>query len=181
MVLVVFTEEPSMKEALEPILDKLGIAKGQYQIISHQGVSELEKSLRNKLRSWRDPAARFLILRDNDMGNCSDRKRKLLEIARRAGREGQCKVRIVCQELEAWFIGDINALEKSRHLKKPVPKRLRRCDPDQLEKPSRELAKLRSGYGKITGAKKIAPHLDVQNQRSASFAATVSAIRALTT
>lgn len=178
MTLVILTEEPSMKEALKAVLKTLGI--DDYTIISHQGVSDLERSLPIKLKAWRDPNAKFLILRDNDMGDCKARKRKLLQIILRTGKEDVSKVRIVCQELEAWFVGDVNALESSGYFTKTIPTRLRRCDPDQREKPSRDLGGLRKGYGKVLGAKKIAPHLDVNNNRSASFNVTIAAIRELT-
>lgn len=177
MTLVILTEELSMAEALKAVLKKLHV--DDYKIIPHQGVSDLERSLPRKLRAWRDPNARFLILRDNDMGACIARKRKLLEIISNAGKKDVSKVRIVCQELEAWFIGDVNALVSSRYLTRPIPMRLQRCDPDQREKPSRDLSKLRQGYGKVIGAKQIAPHLDVNNNRSASFNATIAAIRHL--
>lgn len=175
MSLVIFTEEPSMKKALEHILTKLGIHG--CKIIAHQGASDLEKSLPRKLKAWRDPQARFLILRDNDRGDCRSRKNKLLGIAKDAGRADRCKVRIVCQELEAWFIGDWQALEASRHFSRVVPRRLKTCDPDQLAKPADELKKLKRGYGKITGADTIAPHLDLDRNRSASFNATIATIR----
>lgn len=177
MSLVILTEEPSMKAALEAILRTLGIEMGMVQIIAHQGVGDLERSLPKKLRGWRDPNARFLILRDNDRGDCRARKRRLAEIVSAAGRRKQSKVRIVCQELEAWFIGDTAALEASGYLTKPVPMRLRRCDPDEQPNPSAELKRLKPGYGKISGAKAISPHLDPARNRSASFRHTIDAIR----
>jgi hypothetical protein len=42
------------------------------------------------------------------------------------------------------------------------------------------MERLRPGYGKITGASDIAPHLDPDNDRSSSFRHTVQAIRDLT-
>lgn len=179
MKLVIFTEEPSMKEALLKFLPKMGIDMGDVIIIAHQGVDDLEKSLPKKLRAYTDPDARFLILRDNDRGDCFVRKARLEAVVNAAGRSGQTKVRIVCQELEAWFIGDSVALEASGQLKKPLPGRLRRCDPDAQPHPSLEMKRLNPGYGKIGGAQAIAPHLGPERNRSQSFSQTVSAIRFL--
>ena len=95
-----------MSETIKVLLPKLGLSQKDVTLITHDGVSELERSLPKKLKAWRDPAARFLVLRDNDGGDCVARKRKLADIATGAGRGDRTVVRIVCQELEAWFLGD---------------------------------------------------------------------------
>ena len=77
MNLVIPTEKPSMKATLEHLLPRLGISLVTVTIIAHQGKSDLEKSIPRKLRGWQDPAARFLILRDNDRGDCRARKAHL--------------------------------------------------------------------------------------------------------
>lgn len=168
-----------MKEALLHLLPKLSVDSTNIKIIAHQGVRDLERSLSRKLRAWTDPSARFLILRDNDGGTCTSRKAALWQIVVQANRGDRTKVRIVCQELEAWFIGDAEGLRASGILESRLPRRLASCDPDCLPHPAQELGKLRRGYGKITGAQIIAPHLHPQRNRSASFHQTISAIRHL--
>ena len=141
----------------------------------------MENALSAQLRVLaRSDDARILILRDNDNGVCALHKGKLLKMVSDAGLAKRSKVRIVCQMLEAWFIGDAAALTASKHFKtKPVPKRLRTCDPDSLANPKKELRGLRDGYNEILGAQTIAPHLDVAVNRSASFRHTIQAIRDL--
>lgn len=180
MKLYVFTEEASMKETLKVILPKLGLSNGQFHVIEFKGVGNLERSLERQLRAISDPDARFLVLRDNDRGNCTNHKAKLSQMVRNAGRTEQTKIRIVCQMLESWFIADIAALIASKHLHREVPRRLVTCDPDLLDNPKRDLSRLRDGYGEISGAKAIAPQLDLANRRSASFRHTIQAIRDLT-
>lgn len=179
MMLYVFTEEPSMKEALKVILPKLGVAPGAFKVIAFQGVGNLENGLENQLRALDDPNSRFLILRDNDRGDCKSRKARLLGMVSRAGRSERTKVRIVCEMLEAWFIADTNALNRSGLLSRDVPVRLARCNPDMLDDPKKALSRLRAGYNEISGAKAIAPHLDLTNTRSASFKHTIQAIKDL--
>lgn len=179
MNLVILTEEPSMKTTLEHVLPKLGILLENVQIIAHQGKSDLELSIPRKLRGWRDPRARFLILRDNDRGDCRARKQLLLEIVRGAGREDRSLVRIVCQELEAWFLGDPAALEAAGYLKRSQRPAFCNRDPDSIDHPVHEMNKLRPGYGKGIGASAIAPHLNLGQNRSASFNITIDAIRRL--
>lgn len=168
-----------MKEALAVILPKLGAARGTFKIISFQGVGNLENALERQLRALKDPSDRFLVMRDNDRGDCKARKARLEQMVLRAGRQKQTKVRIVCEMLEAWFVADSAALKRSGHLAKDAPARLVRCNPDTLEDPKKELSRLRDGYNEISGAKAIAPHLDLNNARSASFRHTIQAIRDL--
>lgn len=178
MSLVVFTEEPSMKAALEVLLPRIGVDPETVTIIEHQGVQDLEASLPRKLRAWRDPTARFLVLRDNDNGDCVARKRKLVELVNAAGRSGQAKVRIVCQELEAWFIGDRGALELSG-LFGALPRSFPMPNPDAVVRPADRLLRIRPDYSKIAGAKAIAAFLDLDNPRSVSFGHTIAAVRQL--
>lgn len=180
MTLVILTEEPSMKTTLEHLLPRLGIDINTVVIIAHQGKSDLERSVPRKLRAWQEPGAKFLILRDNDRGDCSARKVHLAGLVRTAGKAAQSKVRIVCQELEAWFLADIQALVASGYLAAGRSQSFSKKDPDAISHPAAEMEKLRPGYGKGTGAAEIAPHLNLNNMRSASFRNTIQAIRDLT-
>lgn len=178
MTLVVFTEEPSMKYTVEQLLKKLG---AKAQVISFDGVGNLEKDLPAQLRAIaREANAKALILRDNDNGDCDARKAKLAQMVQQAGMTDRAHICIVCQMLEGWFIGDINALIASRHLQRPIPKRLKTCDPDAQPNPKAELRKLRPGYTEIRGAKAISPHLSLTENRSSSFADAIQALRDLT-
>lgn len=180
MTLVILTEEPSMKTTLEHLLPRMGISLDAVTIIAHQGKSDLEKSIPRKLRGWQDPAARFLILRDNDRGDCHVRKARLMGLVTDADKAKQSKVRIVCQELEAWFLADPPALVAAGYLSAGKLPGFTKRDPDQIAHPVHEMKKLRPGYGKGIGAMEIATHLDPGNPLSSSFRNTVQAIRDLT-
>lgn len=169
-----------MKTTLEHLLPKLGIDLGSVTIIAHDGKSDLERSIPIKLRAWRTPGARFLILRDNDRGDCRARKSHLSALVARTGRQGQTKIRIVCQELEAWFLADLPALVAAGYLPASVQPAFARKDPDHIQRPVDEMRRLRPGYGKGIGADEISFHLDPENIRSASFRHTIQAIRDLT-
>lgn len=170
-----------MKEALKIILPKLNIEMRHVRIVSFDGVGNMERSLPAQLRALsKSGTDKVLILRDNDNGTCADHKARLQSMIQEANLKARSRVRIVCQMLEAWFVGDNEALSKSRHLKRPVPKRLAKCDPDALGNPKAELRKLREGYTEIKGAKAIAPHLNIYANRSTSFRHTIQAIHDLT-
>lgn len=179
MTLVILTEEKSMQATLEHLLPKLGIDLDNVTIIAHQGKSDLEKSIPRKLRGWGDPAARFLILRDNDRGDCRSRKALLANMIGEAGKTNISKVRIVCQELESWFLADRPALVAAGYVQPNKQYGFFNKDPDAIPHPVHEMEKLRPGYGKINGANSIAPHMNPENQNSVSFRNTILAIREL--
>lgn len=170
-----------MKATLEHLLPNLGIDPSEVTIIAHEGKSDLERSIPRKLRAWQTPGARFLILRDNDRApDCVQIKTHLSGLVAGTGKSEVTKVRIVCQELEAWFLADVAALTAAGYLAPGTSPAFSRRDPDAITHPVHEMERLRRGYGKITGATEIAPHLDPDNTRSASFRNAVQAIRDLT-
>lgn len=68
--------------------------------LAHSGKKDLEKSIPTKLRAWKEPGVPFIIVQDNDRGDCKKLKQRLRALcAVRA--EQDCLIRIVCQELEA--------------------------------------------------------------------------------
>lgn len=179
MRLVVFTEEQSMQVTLEALLPRLGLAAEDYQIVTFDGVRDLERSLTRRLRRWQDPRARFLILRDNDRGDCKRRKMRLQELVDGSGNRLPAKIRIVVQELEAWFLGDITALEQVGLLRSGRRPSVLRQDPESHGKPMDVLRQFDRTYQKNLGAKRIAPNMRLDDNTCRSFHATIKAIREL--
>ena len=63
--------------------------------------------------TWRKPHTRFLVLCDQDNADCKERKQRIIErIA--VARRGAVDVRIVCRQLETWYLGDLDALVAAR-------------------------------------------------------------------
>lgn len=106
--LVFMVEEGSMRVLLDRLLQRL-FPGMPFLCIEHEGKSDLERSLPIKLRAWREPGVRFFVLRDNDNGDCIELKRRLAGVVNETGRD-HVTIRIVCQELEAWYFGDCGAL-----------------------------------------------------------------------
>jgi len=174
--LVFMLEEPSIKILLENLLPRLfpGV---EVLCIAHQGKNDLEKSLPRKLRGWDRPNDRFIVLRDSDGRDCKELKASLARICADAGRS-DCLVRIVCQELEAWYFGDPEAMaeafgdESLRSLGAKARYRI----PDAIAKPSQELCSLLPGFQKIDGARRMAGHMAYASNKSASFRALVEGV-----
>ncbi len=178
--IVIMTEESSIQPVFEKLASQLNLFGSTIRVVPHQGVSDLERSLSRKLRAWRNPQARFLIIRDNDSGNCVKRKQRLQEIVRRSGRENQSLVRIICQELEAWFLGDRQALHDASILGNNISHASIRGDVDQIAKPSQKIDRLAAqGYKKRVGARLVAPHMEIDRNTSRSFQNTMKALERL--
>jgi hypothetical protein len=125
--LFVHVEEPSMKEALDSLLPSLlPASRVEVKIIDHGSKKALLSNVPDRLRGyakWADPALRVLVLVDRDDDDCRALKIGLEAAALSAGlasktapdRRGKFQVvnRIVIEELEAWFLGDIDALAES--------------------------------------------------------------------
>lgn len=170
-----------MEATLKGLLPHLGLDGAEMLVLPHQGVQDLEQSIRRKLPNWHTPDDRFLVLRDNDGGDCVARKKKIQDLVDLAGKKDATKIRIVCQELEAWFLGDPVALESAGYLKVGSRPKSVRGNPDELARPSRRLDALSSKTrGKVSRAKDISPHLGLERNASNSFRVTIQAIKELT-
>jgi hypothetical protein len=177
--LVFLLEEESAKALLEQLIPRL-IPRGVAAIfIVFEGKQDLERQLLRKLRGYVNPKAKFIVMRDQDQSDCRKIKKSLLAICRAAHRP-EATVRIACRELEAFYVGDLRAVEIGLAIGglagQQHSKKFR--DPDRLHSPSRELEKLTGyRYQKIAGSRAIAPHLDIQTPRSKSFHHLLQAVR----
>jgi hypothetical protein len=80
-------------------------------------------------------------------------------------------VRIACQELEAWYFGEPSAVVKAFgkvHLNE-IANMSRYRDPDAIQQPSKEIAKLVPEFQKVSGARRMANHLSRNGNTSRSF------------
>lgn len=180
MKLVFLLEEPSAREMLHGLLPRLLPDDITYQCVVFEGKSDLEKKAERKMRAWLEPDVRFVILRDQDSGDCRLVKKRLQQICTDAGRP-DALIRIACRELESWYLADLKAVEKGLEIKGIAAKyqeKKKFRQPDYLGTPSAELDKLTGGlYQKVNGSRAIGPHLETGNLRSSSFHAFVEGIR----
>ncbi len=148
--------------------------------VPHDGKSDLKKSIPRKLRAWREPGVRFVIVRDNDGGDCRSLKNSLLTLCRNGGRE-DALIRIACQELEAWYLGDPEALANAydRESLRGLGRKARFRDPDSVSRPSETIRTLVPEFHKVSGARRMARHLTRDRNRSRSYRALLAGIEAL--
>ncbi len=180
--IIFMTEEESMGITLRELFPKLFPEFLEFQhwiLIHHKGKSDLESSFPKKMREWRKPDDRFIILRDNDGSNCSNLKQQLK--TRVPETSPEFLIRIVCQELESWFIGDLDAVGEAypnakRH---SAYKGLMRRNPDELTNASELIKELTGTRAKLIRAAEIAKKMTPDRNRSASFNVFVSGVRKL--
>ncbi|MDQ3000072.1 MAG: DUF4276 family protein [Fibrobacterota bacterium] len=145
-------------------------------VIAHQGKSDLERSYPRKMKTWQEPGARFLILRDNDGSDCRTLKAKLIEKVP-ANSQGYL-IRIVCQELESWLLGDLEALGLAYPdaMRKDQFKFLAKRDPDDLTNASKLVEQLTGTGSKTIRATEIAKNMRTAENRSVSFKIFLSGV-----
>lgn len=178
--LVFFLEEASAKALIEGLLPRIGVPGSVFcRFIVFEGKQDMEKQMERKLRSYLNPEARFIILRDQDSGDCHIIKERLMEKCRNAQRK-TAQVRIICRELESWYLADLAAVSLAFGLPHIASRQAesKYRNPDSMESPSAELKRMVPSYQKVGGSRSIAPFLDLNNKRSRSFSHVVASIRA---
>jgi hypothetical protein len=169
--IVFFLEELSAAEMLKGFLPKLlGEAAAACKYIVFEGKQDLEKQLVRRMRLYRVPGAKFIVLRDKDAGDCKEIKGRLCAMCKEA-RRPDALVRIACHELESWYLADLAAVETGLNVKGLLGLQNSKMyvAPDRYPAPSRTLHRLVPAYQKVGGSRAIGPHLDPRNTRSRSF------------
>jgi len=185
--LIFLLEEPSIKNVLDQLLPQVMPTEITYICIPHQGKQDLANSIQKKIKAFEyAPKTKFIIVHDQDSHDCKELKSELLRICQPA-EQANILIRIICRELESWFLGDLAAVEKAYNLKpnslsKQQSKQKYR-DPDQLNSAKQELKKLITEYSAEyyagTHSKEIAPHLSLTENKSRSFQVFLEGIKNL--
>lgn len=183
----IFTEEASAKKTFEAILPKILPNDVAFRVYSHQGKQDLEKALKTTVPSIsRIPGSRILITRDQDNDDCTKVKEKFINAIK-----GKCScpffIRIICKELEAWFLGDLNSIKNAYSRFKPEAYQNKSDfrNVDKINQPNRYLLKIIPEYSgretlpKIEVSETISPFLNIDSNSSESFNNTISAIQRL--
>ncbi len=81
---IFLVEEQSMQVFLYIFLHRL-YPDLRFLCVTHNGKSHLDRNIVPTLREWQVPGDRFVIVRDNDAGNCYELKERLQELCRLGG------------------------------------------------------------------------------------------------
>jgi len=194
-------EEPSTEAALEVLVPRICGQGITFSIHPYQGKSDLLAKLPARLcgyRSWLPENWGIVALVDEDRQKCEDLKTELEDAAQDAGfgtktnpKPGgrfQVLTRVAVEELEAWFLGDVQALVTAYPRVSPnlgAKARFRDADAvaggtwEALERVLKRAGYYSGGLQKTRAAREIACHMDPQRNTSRSFLALLQGLRAM--
>ncbi|MEG3927477.1 MULTISPECIES: DUF4276 family protein [unclassified Microcoleus] len=184
-------EEASLESALTQILPKILPSTVTYKIHAFRGKTDLLAKLPNRLKgyqAWLPPDWKIVILIDEDREDCIKLKQQLEIIAISSGlitksscqkdKSFQVLNRIVVEELEAWFFGEVEAIRQaypkvSPNLATQQPYR----DPDAikggtweaLERVLKKAGYHPGGLEKYKASSEISQYMNPELNRSKSF------------
>ena len=194
-------EEASAEAALRNLLPRMVGQSHEFGLHVFNGKNNLLSRLPRVLkgyRSWLPKDSRILVLIDEDRQDCHALKARIETAATQAGfltktvsgarRSFQVLNRLAVEELEAWFLGDIEALVTAYPR---VPKTLG-CkrgykNPDgitggtweALERVLMKAGYYPTGLSKIEAARNISKHMDPERNMSKSFKVFKEGLQAL--
>ncbi|MEQ1747458.1 MAG: DUF4276 family protein [Saprospiraceae bacterium] len=112
----------------------------------------------------------MIILHDQDASDCKVLKNNLLRLCHNGPETVPFLIRIVCRELESWYLGDMDAVERAypnfraeRYRNKATFRNPDNCNAKE------ELRKILPNLQQIGSARAIAPHMDISENKSTSF------------
>lgn len=163
--LVFLLEELSARRFLESVMLRI-TPSCRITYLHFEGKSDLEKNIVRKIKYWREPDSLFVILRDQDKGDCREIKSRIRKLCEESGKSDDCIIRMVCRELETFFLGELSAVELAcsrKGLAKKFQGKEAFRNPDNIEKPSHKLDSLMAGnYVKTRDAEAIGRHISLE-------------------
>ena len=192
-------EEPSCAEALNCLVPRIVGDQATWIAHAFQGKPDLLSNLPARLRGyakWLPDDYRIVVLVDRDDDDCKELKYGLEQVAARNGlitktaaaekQRFQVVNRIVIEELEAWFFGDVAALAAAYPGVSPTlgsksgfrdPDGIRGGTWEALECVLKKAGYYQSGMPKIEVARKVAAQMQPDRNRSNSFCVFRDALR----
>jgi hypothetical protein len=184
-------EEASLESALTQLLPKILPSTVSSKIHAFRGKPDLLAKVPNRLKgyqAWLPPDWKIVVLIDEDREDCLKLKKQLEDMAISAGlitksscqkdKSFQVLNRIVVEELEAWFFGDVQAIRQaypkvSPNLANQQPYR----DPDAikggtweaLERVLKKAGYHPGGLEKYKASSEISQYMNPESNRSKSF------------
>ncbi|MEG3836732.1 MULTISPECIES: DUF4276 family protein [unclassified Microcoleus] len=184
-------EEASLESALTQILPKILPSTVTYKIHAFRGKTDLLAKLPNRLKgyqAWLPPDWKIVILIDEDREDCLKLKQQLEIMAISSGlitksscqkdKSFQVLNRIVVEELEAWFFGDVEAIRQAYPKASPnlaTQKKYREPDAikggtwEALERVLRNAGYHQGGLEKYKASSEISKYMNPESNLSKSF------------
>lgn len=200
MNIVFLLEEPSAEAFFQGFLPKILPKETTWTLIKFQGKMDLLANLEKRLRgyaAWLPEDWRIVVLVDEDREDCLELKRKMEEAAKTAGLQTKSRPkngtfvvlnRIAVEELESWFLGDVEGLRMAYPgVPASLGSRENFRDPDgvaggtweALERVLQKAGHFAGGLSKVELARTMAQHMEPSRNRSRSFQCFMEGMAAL--
>lgn len=188
--LEILVEEASMEAFLRALMPGLLGDAVPFNVYPHQGKQDLLDKLPNRLSGyarWLPPTWRIVVVVDQDDDACAELKKRLEQMAAATGLRTRTAAgstvwqivnRIAIEELEAWYFGDWQAVQKVYpRVNATVPRQAKFRDPDAVaggtweafERVLQNAGYFKSGLRKIEAARDLGAVIDPSRNRSPSF------------
>ncbi len=184
-------EEASLESALSQLLPKILQSAVTSKIHAFRGKTDLLAKLPNRLKgyqAWLPADWKIVILIDKDLEDCLKLKQQLEIMAissglitkssAQKGKSFQVLNRIVIEELEAWFFGDVEAIHQAYPKVSPnLATQQKFRDPDAikggtweaLERVLRKVGYHLGGLEKYKASSEISQYMNPELNRPTSF------------
>jgi len=185
-MIVFLVEDLSMRKFLEGILLRLGFESHHFRIKHHQGKEDLIRNLDKVVKKESKEANFLFVLVDQDKRNCYEFKKEIKEKMQNCA--CNYKIRIACYELEAWFLGDMDAIKQCSQKFKPdfFRNKEKYRNIDSLPKPSSIIEEIVPDLKKIYSRKdkfasEISKYIDLNDKinQSHSFNVFLETIKSI--
>ncbi|MCL1472894.1 DUF4276 family protein [Argonema antarcticum] len=182
MYIEFLVEEYSTEVTLSIIVPKIIGSEHILKIHNFQNKDRLLQRLPQRMQAYANfvtDDCRIVVLVDEDREDCIELKKRLCEASSVVTKKKGNIVlhRIVVEELESWFLGDVPAI-RAEYEKIPdsLSQQAKFRNPDAIKGGTWEqLDRILKKYGYETGlqksefAQRVTPHMDVENNQSRSF------------
>jgi Domain of unknown function (DUF4276) len=123
----ILVEEKSMKIFLERLIPRINAAfviGNNVFIHSFQGYTDLTNNVKRKVSAYNSYAETIflIVMHDQDEKDCRKLKSELVNLCQHLQKPSCYAVRIPCRELENWYLGDKQHLDKLINLAEGVEK-----------------------------------------------------------
>lgn len=195
-------EEPSVAEALRNVVPKLVTPTPTLDCHVYEGKRDLLRRLMQRLKGYAASGLSedmlIVVLVDEDRQDCHELKAKLESAAADAGlktqttashsHEVQVLNRILIEELESWFFGDVAAVvtcyprvpaSLGQKAKYRDPDRIKGGTWEELEKVLQKAGYYGAGMPKAEVARRISAEMEPSRNRSSSFQLFAESLRRL--
>jgi hypothetical protein len=184
-------EEASLESALTQLLPKILPSNVTFNIHHYEGKKDFLNKVPDRLKGYQRslrPDGKIVVLIDKDRQDCLKFKKKLEIMAISSGlitksscqedRSFQVLNRIVVEELEAWFFGDVEAIcQAYPKVSANLAKQQRYRDPDAirggtaeaLERVLKKAGYHLGGLQKQKASSEISKYMNPKSNRSKSF------------